>query len=56
MENHHHLNGKQLKQSKIYDLKGEKEFDCSDLPEGIYLYSLIIDGKEISTKKMVISR
>jgi len=53
----------------IYDLRGKvlKEFPVSsgngsisvsgyDIGEGMFLYSLIVDGQEIDTKKMIITK
>jgi hypothetical protein len=51
------LNGKQLYQYPVNKKgRGKLEFDSSTLSPGMYLYSLIIDGSEIDTKKMVVSK
>ena len=55
---------------KVYDLLGnevktlvkedkpagnyETEFDGTDMPSGIYFYSLLIDGNVIDTKRMIL--
>ena len=57
-------------QIKLYSLKGEElksfplsqrgegqlSLDTTTLPEGIYLYRLIIDGKPIDAKKLLLNR
>ena len=51
------LNGTQ-QQSYSINNKGANEIviQKGDLAPGMYLYSLIIDGKEIDTKRMILSR
>ncbi len=51
------MNGRQLKSYKI-DTKGEGSIaiDGGELSEGMYLYSLITDGKEVSTKRMILTK
>jgi hypothetical protein len=57
-------------QIKLYSLKGEQlksfplsqrgegqlSLDTTRLPEGIYLYRLVIDGKPIDAKKLLLNR
>jgi len=57
-------------QIKLYSLKGEElksfpisqsgegqlSLDTTSLPEGIYLYRLVIDGKPIDAKKLLLNR
>jgi len=57
-------------QIKLYSLKGEElksfpitqrgegqlSLDTATLPEGIYLYRLLIDGKPIDAKKLLLNR
>jgi hypothetical protein len=57
-------------QIKLYSLKGEElksfplsqrgegqlSLDTTRLPEGIYLYRLVIDGKPIDAKKLLLNR
>jgi hypothetical protein len=57
-------------QIKLYSLKGEElksfpisqrgegqlSLDTDTLPEGIYLYRLLIDGKPIDAKKLLLNR
>jgi hypothetical protein len=49
--------GEQIKSYKI-DTKGTGSIQIkgSEYKPGIYLYSLIVDGKEISTKKMILTK
>ncbi len=50
-------NGKQLKQLNISgSLNGTLRVDASTLSSGTYHYSLVIDGKIISTKQMVVAK
>ncbi|MDR0763370.1 MAG: T9SS type A sorting domain-containing protein, partial [Bacteroidales bacterium] len=47
------LQGKQLKR---YPLKADEgEVKVSDLPAGIYLYTLIVDNMPIDTKRMILT-
>jgi hypothetical protein len=34
----------------------EVEFDAEDLPSGVYFYSLIANGKQMSVKRMALVR
>ncbi len=50
-------NGKQLKQLNISGYgNGTLRVDASTLSSGAYNYSLVIDGKIISTKQMVLAK
>src|SRR6266496_1512430 len=50
-------NGRQLKQLNISDNgNGTLHVDASTLSSGTYHYSLVIDGKIISTKQMVVAK
>ncbi|NVO04435.1 MAG: tail fiber domain-containing protein [Bacteroidetes bacterium] len=53
----YNMQGTQLKKIAIYD-KGEKAIALqgSQLDAGMYMYTLIIDGKEIDTKKMILTK
>ena len=50
------LNGLQLKEYPVYS-KGENTvtIEVNELKPGIYLYSLVVDGKLVDTKRMVIT-
>jgi hypothetical protein len=48
------LNGKMIKEYAINQNKGEVRITASEIGKGLFLYSLINNGKEIITKKMVI--
>lgn len=51
------IQGKQLKKIDIRQKgKSETVIQANELNFGIYLYSLVVDGKEISTKRMIISK
>ena len=51
------LNGKQLLQKDINGVgAGEVYVDAEELGAGMFLYSLIVDGIEIETKKMIVTK
>jgi len=47
--------GKAVKTVALNDKKGTAKINVDDLNSGIYFYSFLVDGKAISTKKLVIS-
>ncbi|NOU17138.1 MAG: T9SS type A sorting domain-containing protein [Bacteroidales bacterium] len=50
------MNGKQIKNMPIYERgNGYITINESDLQPGIYIYSLIVDDKEVDTKKMILT-
>ncbi len=49
------LNGQTLKEYKLSETKGSITIDSTVLSKGLYLYSLISDGQEIATKKMLVN-
>ncbi len=49
------LNGQTLKEYKLSETKGSITIDSTVLSKGLYLYSLISDGQEIATKKMLMN-
>ncbi len=53
----YNVQGEQLKR---FDLSGKRsksvELDGNTLPAGLYLYSLLVDGKVIDTKQMVLTK
>jgi Chaperone of endosialidase/Secretion system C-terminal sorting domain len=49
------LNGQTLREFKLNDVKGSITIESSSLQKGMYLYSLISNGKEIATKKMIVN-
>jgi len=53
----YNLEGKQLKAIQVPD-RGDVEvkISASELSAGMYLYSLIADGKVVDTKRMVLTR
>lgn len=49
------LNGQTLKEFKLSDPKGNISISAGTLQKGMYLYSLISNGQEIATKKMLVN-
>lgn len=47
--------GKIVKETELTDKKGTAKINVDDLNSGIYFYSFVVDGKAISTKKLVVS-
>jgi Chaperone of endosialidase/Secretion system C-terminal sorting domain len=47
------LNGETIKEYKIIQSKGNITIESGTLSKGMYLYSLVLNGKEIATKKMI---
>ena len=47
--------GKSVKEIALTDKKGTAKINVDDLNPGVYFYSFLVDGKAISTKKLVIS-
>ena len=45
-----------LKQIEINSSQDSIIIDGSELGAGMYLYSLVINGKEIDTKRMILSK
>jgi hypothetical protein len=50
------LNGKGFKTYNLASKIGEVVINGGELPAGTYFYSLIVDGKTVDTKKMVLSK
>lgn len=50
------LSGKELRRYNIDQGTGSVRVDGSGLAAGVYLYSLVVDGREAETKRMVLSR
>jgi len=51
------LQGKQLGRFDIADKRSQRvELDGNTLAAGLYLYSLVVDGKVVDTKQMVLTR
>ncbi len=48
------LTGQMIHQAQLPGAKGAVVFDASTLPKGIYMYSLKVDGKLESTKKLIV--
>jgi hypothetical protein len=47
--------GKAVKEIALSDKKGTAKINVDDLNAGVYFYSFLVDGKAISTKKLVVS-
>ncbi len=53
----YNLQGEQLKRFDIADKRSKSlELDGNALPAGLYLYSLLVDGKVVDTKQMVLTK
>jgi hypothetical protein len=51
------VKGEELKSFPISQRgAGQLSLDTTTLPEGIYLYRLLIDGKPIDAKKLLLNR
>ncbi|MDQ3073290.1 MAG: T9SS type A sorting domain-containing protein, partial [Bacteroidota bacterium] len=48
--------GKDIVRTQVLQGSGSLAVDCITYPAGMYFYSLIVDGKVIDTKQMVIQR
>ncbi|HEY0029598.1 MAG TPA: T9SS type A sorting domain-containing protein [Bacteroidia bacterium] len=47
--------GNKVKEIALTDKKGTAKISVDDLNAGVYFYSFVIDGKAISTRKLVVS-
>jgi hypothetical protein len=47
--------GKKMKEIAITDKQGMSKISVTDLKDGIYFYSIIVDSKAIATKKLIVS-
>lgn len=47
--------GAKVKQVGLEEKQGTLKIDVSSLPSGMYFYSLVVDDKAISTKKMLVT-
>jgi hypothetical protein len=52
----HNLLGSVVKETSIMDESGKLTFNVSDLNEGIYFYSIAVNGETVQTKRLIISR
>ncbi len=52
----HNLLGSVVKEESVFDNSGKVTFNVSDLNEGIYFYSITVNGETIQTKRLIISR
>jgi hypothetical protein len=44
-----------VKEVAIADKQGIAKLNVSDLNAGIYFYSIIVDNKQVTTKKLIVS-
>lgn len=50
------MNGKQLRDIALQGAgEGKTQLSSAELAAGMYLYSLVVDGKEVDTKRMILS-
>jgi len=49
------LLGSVVKKSTLTSEEGKLSIVTGDLPEGIYFYSLDVDGKTMTTRKLIIN-
>ena len=49
------MQGKMQKQYPVTTAQNSITIDSYELPAGLYLYSLVINGKEVATKRMILS-
>ncbi len=47
--------GKSVKEMAIADKQGVARLNVSDLNEGVYFYSIVVDNKAITTKKLIVT-
>jgi hypothetical protein len=50
------MNGKKIKNLPLQGQEGQITVSATDLSAGMYLYSLILDGREMVTKRMVVNK
>lgn len=50
------LNGKQLKNFPLTETNGRIKISATEFPAGIYIYSLLVNGVEVDSKRMIISK
>ena len=50
------MTGQEIMRSDINDLQGKVSFNVSDLADGVYFYSLVVNGKTEKSSKLVVSR
>ena len=53
----YNLEGKQLKEMKVSQRgNASVTMQGNELPAGMYIYALIVDGKVIDTKRMILTK
>lgn len=50
------MQGKQIKSLEASPSEGSVTLQGSDLPAGMYIYALIADGREIDSKRMILTK
>lgn len=50
------MTGQEVMRSAINDLQGKVSLNVSDLADGVYFYSLVVNGETVKSSKLVIRR
>ena len=50
------MNGRQIKNVSVQAGEGSVTIESNELSAGMYIYSLVADGKEVSTKRMILTK
>jgi len=50
------LNGRLLRSCPLTDLEGTVTINGADYPGGAYLYDLLVGGRQVDVKRMVLSK
>ncbi|MCD6068192.1 MAG: Secretion system C-terminal sorting domain [Bacteroidetes bacterium] len=48
--------GVMVKEIKVEGVEGKAQFDVSNLTDGVYFYSLTVNDKVVSTKRLIVSK
>lgn len=48
--------GLMVKEIKVEGTEGKAQFDVSGLSDGVYFYSLVVNNKAVSTKRLIVSK
>ena len=50
------MTGQEIMRSDINDLQGKVSFNVSDLADGVYFYSLVVNGETVKSSKLVVRK
>lgn len=50
------MTGQEVMRSAINDLQGKVSFNVSDLADGVYFYSLVVNGETVKSSKLVVRK